>query len=166
VPLRTRDASYSSTSKSASLDPTGTVEQLLVILDRADVLHALGRVKGCRATPLVDVRTNRPASVAHLPAPSIVTAPTSRTVALHPDLLVDGQGQVEDFQWVNPSAENHPLARCANWELGRVRGLRSHCIPKGRPRCSAACEWIRFAKTRSAASLAARSSFNSSRLFR
>jgi hypothetical protein len=60
--------------ESASLDPTATVEQLLVILDRADVLHALGRVKGCRAMPLVDVRTNRPASVAHLPAPSIVTA--------------------------------------------------------------------------------------------
>jgi|SRR4051812_44211043 hypothetical protein len=64
---------------------TRTVEQLLVILDRADVLFALGRVKRYRVTPLMDGRKVRSASLPHLSAPGVATALHEQTSSEHPE---------------------------------------------------------------------------------
>ena len=70
-----------------SLEATRTVEQILVILDRADVLFALGRVKRHRLTPLIDARKVRSASLPHLPAPTIAAALDGQTSSEHPEPL-------------------------------------------------------------------------------
>src|SRR3954468_4869057 len=57
-----------------SLDATRALEQVVVVLDRADVLFALGRVKRRRLMPLVDARRGRAARLPHLPAPGVATA--------------------------------------------------------------------------------------------
>jgi hypothetical protein len=63
---------------------TRTVEQLLMILDRADVLFALGRLKRCRAMSLMDSRRGRAASLPHLPAPALAAALDGHVSSEHP----------------------------------------------------------------------------------
>jgi|tagenome__1003787_1003787.scaffolds.fasta_scaffold20633560_2 hypothetical protein len=70
-----------------SLEATRTVDQLLAILDRADVLFALGRVKRHRVTPLLDARKARSASLPHLPAPTLATTLDGHTSSEHPEPL-------------------------------------------------------------------------------
>ena len=64
-----------------------TLEQVVVVLDRADVLFALGRVKRRRAVPLADARKGRAAGLPHLPAPTLATALGGHTSSEHPEPL-------------------------------------------------------------------------------
>src|SRR3954468_3679359 len=68
-----------------SIDATRTLEQVVVVLDRADVLFALGRVKRRRAIPLAEARKSRFTSLPHLPAPGVATGLNEHTSSELPE---------------------------------------------------------------------------------